>query len=83
MNSEPMWDDLLDGSRRGIAVSAELAMFIEARIEAFPIEVLRSPPGPAGAPSPSSAPYPVLRMERDDRHSTGRADDPMEHRPRV
>jgi hypothetical protein len=39
MKSEPIWDDWLDGSEGAIAVSAELASFIEARIEAFPIEV--------------------------------------------
>jgi hypothetical protein len=38
MNSHSMWDDLLDGSRAASAVSAELAKFIEARIEAFSIE---------------------------------------------
>jgi hypothetical protein len=40
MNSESMWDDWLDGSSGAMAVSAELAKLLAARIEAFPVEAL-------------------------------------------
>jgi hypothetical protein len=36
--SEPMWDDWIDRPGTYASVSAELSTFIEARIEAFPIE---------------------------------------------